>query len=226
MMMATESDRLVRIDRIRSLVADAEKDPLLQKTVLRLEPAPVFTKQIDKQKGRVFDLDLNAPVVTAATARGGEDKLMASAIKANKEDSISKWNFSSSMKDRLRMDQIPPQATLSCPGPSGERDPQDSSILPISTTNNPTEYGFNFSSIKPSGVGKKSTKTIRRPYVRKRQETKGLSSGILHELYGLSGSGTSVGAKRKGSSEEPEFSIGGRKKEARVIPNEGSPKSI
>ncbi|KAG2327641.1 hypothetical protein Bca52824_010369 [Brassica carinata] len=187
MMMATESDRLIRIDRIRSSVAAAEKDPFLQKIVLRLEPSPEFTNQIDKQKGRVFDLDLNAPVTTSIMPRGQEDKLMASAIKANREESNSLSNLSSSMKDRLRVEQKSLQAVLSYPEPSMRRDLKGSSS--------------------------KSTNPRRRPYVSKRKETKGASTGILQELYGPSGSGTFVGAKRKGSSEET-YRIGVNRKES------------
>lgn len=41
--MATDHDRLIRIKRIRSSVDEAEKDPLVQKTMLRLESKPIFT---------------------------------------------------------------------------------------------------------------------------------------------------------------------------------------
>lgn len=42
LMMATKEDKLIRIDRIKSSVVEAEKNPITQKTILRLEPAPIF----------------------------------------------------------------------------------------------------------------------------------------------------------------------------------------
>lgn len=59
MMMATDDDKLVRMDRVRSSMAEAEKDPFTQKSMLRLESTPLFTKQLDKGKGVVYDFDLN-----------------------------------------------------------------------------------------------------------------------------------------------------------------------
>lgn len=64
--MASEEDKAIKIDRVRSSVADAEKDPITQKTMLRLEAAPIFTNQVDRGKGIVFDLDLNSPAQTKA----------------------------------------------------------------------------------------------------------------------------------------------------------------
>lgn len=84
LLMATDQDRLVRIDRIRSSVAEMEKDLIKQKTVLRLEPAPIITKQLDKGKGRVFDFDLNTPEQGTGKETDDSDKLLASAIKAHR----------------------------------------------------------------------------------------------------------------------------------------------
>lgn len=49
LMMATKENKLIRIDRIKSLVVEAEKNPITLKTMLRLEPAPIFTKHVDKR---------------------------------------------------------------------------------------------------------------------------------------------------------------------------------
>ena len=48
LLMATEEDKVIRTDRVKSSVAEAKKDPLIQKTMLRLESAPIFTHQVDR----------------------------------------------------------------------------------------------------------------------------------------------------------------------------------
>lgn len=50
-------ERKIRELRVIKSIADAEKDPLLQKTVLRLEPAPLVSSDINKEKGIVFGYD-------------------------------------------------------------------------------------------------------------------------------------------------------------------------
>lgn len=76
LMMTNGEDKCIRIDRIRTSVADAEKDPIKQKTVLRLEPMPTFTKDIDKGKGVVFDFDLNIESHTKDMDGGSKEKLI------------------------------------------------------------------------------------------------------------------------------------------------------
>lgn len=85
-LMATENDKLVCIDRVWSSVAEMEKDPILQKTVLRLEAAPELTKQLDKGKGRVFDFDLITSVEAKFNEKVNERKLMASSMKAHRSE--------------------------------------------------------------------------------------------------------------------------------------------
>ncbi|XP_056843031.1 uncharacterized protein LOC130495630 [Raphanus sativus] len=170
MMMATEADRLIRIERIRASVADVEKDPVLQKTVLRLEPPPQVTRQIDKQKGRVFDLDLNAPEASDGVNKGKDDKLMASAIKAHTEGNFSTWNLPATLKDRLSVDQSSSKPALSCPLPPVTRDLQGTSSGLLSLVGNSTEYGFQFSTKKPSGVATKTTKPRKDPTSVKEQK--------------------------------------------------------
>ncbi|XP_018464762.1 uncharacterized protein LOC108836046 [Raphanus sativus] len=224
MMMATDSDKAIRIERIRSSVAEVEKDPMLQKTILRLEPAPVFTKQVDKGKGRLFDLDLNTPAESNALDRREGGKLMASAIKASRGNIASPWSFSSSGQDISSKEKSPPLMIAPPSGASMLRGHHGSRSASSHFQGNPTEHGLNLTISQPSGVFKKTTKPRRRPYVSKRKASKTSTAGILQELYGSSGSGAMIGAKRKGSSEEPESYEGARKKEARVIPHEGSPK--
>ncbi|KAL0717431.1 hypothetical protein Bca4012_066753 [Brassica carinata] len=45
----------VKVDKVKKSVRETEKDPLLQKTILRLEKAPVLTADLIKGKGHVYD---------------------------------------------------------------------------------------------------------------------------------------------------------------------------
>ncbi|WZZ16231.1 uncharacterized protein LOC106364650 [Brassica napus] len=84
MMMATDDDKLVRMDRVRSSMAEAEKDPFTQKSMLRLESTPQFTKQLDKGKGVVYDFHLNVTEQTREVRGEVKEKLMDYAFRAGR----------------------------------------------------------------------------------------------------------------------------------------------
>lgn len=52
---AEGGEKRVREERVRNSVLDLEKDLSGQKTFLRLEPPPVITNEVDKDRGLVFD---------------------------------------------------------------------------------------------------------------------------------------------------------------------------
>lgn len=56
-LVAEGEERKIREERVKISVADAEKDPMVQKTVLRLEPAPLVSNDFNKQRGNVFGYD-------------------------------------------------------------------------------------------------------------------------------------------------------------------------
>ncbi|KAF2562985.1 hypothetical protein F2Q70_00015387 [Brassica cretica] len=74
-------EKVARKERIERSLMDLENDPLGQKTFLRLEPAPIVTTKLDKQKGLVFDFQLQEQEGRSVKARLG-GKLMAGAIQA------------------------------------------------------------------------------------------------------------------------------------------------
>lgn len=53
--VANGDERVIREARVKSSLAELEKDPLTPKTMMRLEPALLVSKDLDKRKGRVFD---------------------------------------------------------------------------------------------------------------------------------------------------------------------------
>lgn len=85
----TDETLAIKVDKVKKSVREAEKDPLLQKTILRLEQAPVLTTDLNKGKGPVFDFrekeidrrnwDLNAKPI----------KLLADSMKANRNVLLS-----------------------------------------------------------------------------------------------------------------------------------------
>ena len=226
LLLATEEDKVIRFDRVKSSVAEAEKDPLLQKTMLRLEAPTIFTDQVDKGKGIVFDFDLNTVAELKQQGQGGELKLMASAFKAgNAGKGLQVASFKQSKKrDDLMRDVCSPSTDyLQASSSKDFIGLKDSSF---SLDVNSTEYGPGYPVSKPSGVAQRnSNQRRRRPYIKKRKEQKGGSTGILHELYGDKEGDERTGSKRSASGACFEDHRVVWCKEPRVIPNEGSPKS-
>lgn len=226
MLMAMAEDRPIRIQRVRATVAEAEKDPLTQKTVLRLESAPIFTKQLDKGKGPVFDLDLNKAVQPREENKAPDLKLMASAMRPHKEENLRQHIEDLKLIKRSEeLERAKLLVTGSSQGTSSSIVPLDKPGVSISFENTSTEYGSGFTQSGPSGGGKKSSKARKRPYVKKRREQCGEPTGILQQLYGAKEGTEILGAKRKVEG----AGIGAQKdelrKELKVVPHEGPPGS-
>lgn len=47
-------DKLIRVERVKSTVSEVERDPKAQKSMLRLEPAPIISLDINKGKRLIF----------------------------------------------------------------------------------------------------------------------------------------------------------------------------
>lgn len=75
-------ERIIRVERIKNSLLDLAKDPSGQKSMLRLEPSPRVSMDIDKGKGRVFDFDIqrSAELENGKVVEG--QKLLASAIRS------------------------------------------------------------------------------------------------------------------------------------------------
>ncbi|KAL0752762.1 hypothetical protein Bca101_090429 [Brassica carinata] len=73
----------IKIDKVKKSVAETERDPMLQKTVLRLEPAPIFTTDLDKGKGHVFDYGEHEIERCDWDVNVNPNKLMAASMRAN-----------------------------------------------------------------------------------------------------------------------------------------------
>lgn len=84
LLAGTSEDRALKIDRLRSTVEEAEADPIAQRSVLRLEPAPIVISDVNKGKGLVFDYGRKAQKKVKFDLNVNPNKLMAGAIKAFK----------------------------------------------------------------------------------------------------------------------------------------------
>ncbi|CAN7023433.1 unnamed protein product [Brassica rapa subsp. trilocularis] len=78
---AEGAEKLGRKERIKWSLKEIEHDPIAQKTMLRLEPPPTFTADLNKGKGIVFDFQKQNENLKSMSSPGGS-KLMASAFRA------------------------------------------------------------------------------------------------------------------------------------------------
>lgn len=84
LLLATDEDRKIREERVKRSVAEAEKDPILKKSALSLEPIPVVTKDLLKGKGIVFDYSNAKKNTMVEEPRTSGQKLLGASIKANR----------------------------------------------------------------------------------------------------------------------------------------------
>lgn len=77
--LATDEDRAVREERVRTSVAAVEQDPMLQRTVLRLEAPPIISRDFNRGKGIVYGYEES---LKPKAGKVQQEKLMASEIRA------------------------------------------------------------------------------------------------------------------------------------------------
>lgn len=74
----------IKIDKVKKSVAETERDPILQRTVLRLEAAPLLTTDLNKGKGPVFDYGEKEIERCNWDLNVNPNKFMAASMKANR----------------------------------------------------------------------------------------------------------------------------------------------
>ncbi|XP_009138126.1 uncharacterized protein LOC103862173 [Brassica rapa] len=79
LLASSKEERHVREQRVIFSVKEAEKNPITQKAMLQLIPPPIFTTNLDKGKGIVFDFEKAS---SEPETNSQPQKLMASAISA------------------------------------------------------------------------------------------------------------------------------------------------
>lgn len=88
-LIASEGEDIaIREERVRALVKVAEYDPVLQRSVLRLEPIPTFTKELKKGKGIVFAYTTDKKSLSSKSLPQTSEKLLSGAIRAGQRAQI------------------------------------------------------------------------------------------------------------------------------------------
>lgn len=183
-------ERKIRELRVKKSVAEVEKDPLAQKTVLRLEPAPLVSSDINKGKGFVFGYDSSDSVVAPASG------IAVSDFNATKS---SCWTNSQANGSK---------------GAALVAYSEDSfSSMPSST-----EYVPGFFNAGTSGTIQRRKKNRKRPYISKRTG-KGVGSQS-HGTSSSKKEGLAEGVleKRKGVMEDESVQKVARRKNPLVVP--------
>lgn len=70
LMVAEGGEKIIRQERIKKFLMELQKDPLAEKSMLRLEPNPMITNNMDKGKGLVFDYGKKYEIVKGQKIMG------------------------------------------------------------------------------------------------------------------------------------------------------------
>lgn len=169
--IATGEERILREEKVKKSVAEAEKDPFTQKTVLRLEQPPIISHNLNKGKGIVF----------------GYESSFASSKEVNCSDSMPKLMGSAIFASKMSEDVVENMAGFNCLS-LVDYSPSSSFSLTSSTA-----YAVGLSEAGPSGAKKRRSRGRKRPYISKRKpklavdtqqigkdiKQKGLQEGII-----------------------------------------------
>ncbi|KAG2271392.1 hypothetical protein Bca52824_065947 [Brassica carinata] len=199
LMLATDEDRIIREERVRSSVAAVEQDPMLQRTVLRLEAPPVISQDFNKGKGVVYSYEeLQKP----KEGKLQSEKFMASAIRAG---SAGQWNAGN--MDRTLSDEVYVGYNF------------------MATTEGSTV--FSTGSLEPcasAGTKKKVYQRRRPPKSRRKPIPLLLADKTEGVMWDKAADKSVVGSKkRKAETEVGELLVSAKSKTPKVIPREGSP---
>lgn len=197
--VSSEEEKLLRVEKVKQTVGEVEKDPLAQKSILRLEPPPIVHLDLFKGKGLVFNYEKVEVSKKIEEKSQQGPKLMAAAIEEGFQRNWlveSKQNFSLSEAGNF--------LALSQPC-------ADSS----------TVYRTGFFEAGPSGTISKKAKQRKRPpkYVRK-PKSKGPAESQNNQLF-QEGSVAGVIEKRKAVDEGQSTAKSTKLNPKMVVPNEG-----
>ncbi|KAL0843728.1 hypothetical protein Bca101_016974 [Brassica carinata] len=199
LLMASDEDRLIREERVKSSVAAVEQDPVLQRTVLRLEPSPKVSQDLNKGKGIVFAYEESNKIREGQTI---PEKLMASAIRAG---TAGQWNA-----DNVLM---------------AESEDANFGGNFVNSSLGSTVFSTGFSEPCASSGTKKKTYQRKRPQKSKRKPRPLLNvdkvEGVLWDK--AAGKTVAVSKKRKVETEVGDLLVLEKSKTLKVIPREGSP---
>ncbi|CAL9248276.1 unnamed protein product, partial [Arabidopsis halleri] len=80
--VSSDEERLLRIDKVKISVGEVEKDLFSSKSVLRLEPLPVFHDDLSKEKGVVYNFEKSSSPVSLPREAPISHSLVEASIKS------------------------------------------------------------------------------------------------------------------------------------------------
>ena len=198
MMLATDEDRIVREERVRSSVTAVEQDPMLQRTVLRLEAPPVISQDFNKGKGVVYSYEeLQKP----KEGRLQSEKLMASAIRVGSAGQWNAGNMARTLSDEVYVGY---------------------NFMATSEGSMVFSTGF-LEPCASTGTKKKVYQRRRPPKSRRKPRPLLLADKTEGVMWDKSAYKSVVGSKkRKVQTEVGELLVSAKSKTPKVIPREGS----
>lgn len=89
LMVANGDEKKIREEKVKRSIKEVEMDLIAQRTILRLEPAPIVSMDMDKGKGLIFGYESAGSVNISEQSEEKEQKLLSAAINSGKAMSRS-----------------------------------------------------------------------------------------------------------------------------------------
>lgn len=201
LMVGDASEKVLRVDKVKKSVGEVEKDPLLQKSILRLEPTPLVHLDLNKGKGLVFEYE-NEGFNLSTSERVISDSNRITHV--NSAGSVSSGRMESFVPFSLK---------------------ESANFLALSQPFqvNPTVFRTGFSEAGSSGIKPKTPKVRRRPNksTRKAKPKETVGIGVLQNRK----VGLTIGTKDKRKAVEEGTSTAKSTKlnPLKAVPMEGLP---
>lgn len=194
----------VKIDRIKQSVKSAEKDPISQRAVLRLEAPPLITADLNKGKGMVFDYSDQSGESKLLSIRSNPEKLLAASFTAHAASTVRSAPFQKTASQEVE---------------------SSASVTPI-LNDYPTVFKAGCFAHGSSGIVKKRPGARRRPpkTVRDQSNRERLGGALSREEVKRDGKQCVGSKKRKCDGEESGPSPTNKAVCLKAIPSEGLPK--
>ena len=199
--IATGEERKLREEKVKKSVADAENDPIAQKLVLRLEPLPIISKDMEKGKGIVFGYDSSEASSNLSPSASGNQLPLKTFSRAE-----------------VMVPGSVDMTSAAVLSPLVDYSQTSSFSVPCSSA-----YVVGLLEAGPSGTKPKKSKGRRRPYATKRKQKAAAKAGDLEAVSKKEGLHEGILDKRKGiiGEDSEDCQKVARRKTQEVVPNEG-----
>lgn len=199
--VSSEDERRIHIERVKNSAKEVERDLVAAKSMLQLEAPPVFSTEINKGKGIVFNFENSQHISRDNISEFGGEKLLASA---SIDDEAA--------KRRLELDLV-----------HFDYAPLDFLGLSLLSQDGLTVNRTGFFETSSSGTAQKKSKLRKRPPKNARKPKIGGPRGSTMDIIMSMGLENGILKKRKAVGEGMSSSKVAKLKAKVVIPIEGSP---